>query len=255
MDSTMRSTCLLALLVSTATCLGQAIHPQAHAHNDYEHARPLFDAMDHGFRSVEVDIHLIDDRLYVAHGRPKASERRTLESLYLSPLDSMAALEAGRKFIDSITLLVDIKTNPTATLQKLLEVLRGYPRLFPTGIVRIIISGNRDYELILKSANVSIDGRPDDLGKGYPADKMPLISDQYRHWMQWNGKGTPNSSDLEKVRALAQRVHAENKKLRLWAIPDREEAWSVLLDAGVDLINTDRLEAMNMFLDKRSNNK
>ncbi|HQR43366.1 MAG TPA: hypothetical protein PLX97_11795 [Gemmatales bacterium] len=121
--------------------------------------------------------------------------------------------------------------------------------------MRIIISGNRDYELILKSANVSIDGRPDDLGKGYPADKMPLISDQYRHWMQWNGKGTPNSSDLEKVRALAQRVHAENKKLRLWAIPDREEAWSVLLDAGVDLINTDRLEAMNMFLDKRSNNK
>src|SRR5436190_12307328 len=29
--------------------------PQLHAHNDYEHKRPLFDALDHGFCSVEAD--------------------------------------------------------------------------------------------------------------------------------------------------------------------------------------------------------
>jgi hypothetical protein len=62
-------------------------------------------------------------------------------------------------------------------------------------------------------------------------------------------------SDLEKIRTLAQRVHAENKKLRLWAIPDNEEAWGVLLDAGVDLINTDQLEALNAYFNKRSSNK
>jgi len=28
----------------------------AHAHNDYLHARPLLDALDHGFCSVEADI-------------------------------------------------------------------------------------------------------------------------------------------------------------------------------------------------------
>lgn len=251
----MRLIWLLALLVSSGMSLGQAIHPQAHAHNDYEHARPLFDAMNNGFRSVEVDIHLIEGRLFVAHGRPKVSEGRTLETLYLNPIDSMAALEAGRKFIDSITLLVDIKTDPIATLKKLLEVLRGYPNLFSTGMVRVILSGNRDYELILKSGNVAIDGRPDDLGKGYTADKMPMISDQYRHWMHWNGKGKAKSSDLEKVRALAQRAHAEKKKLRLWAIPDNELVWGALLDAGVDLINTDRLEALNIFLTKRRNKR
>ena len=36
---------------------------RAHAHNDYEHTRPLFDALDHGFGSVEADVHLVDGRL------------------------------------------------------------------------------------------------------------------------------------------------------------------------------------------------
>ena len=32
-----------------------------HAHNDYTHHRPLFDALDHGFASVEADIRLNGD--------------------------------------------------------------------------------------------------------------------------------------------------------------------------------------------------
>lgn len=37
--------------------------PRAHAHNDYEHARPLLDALDHGFTSVEADVWLVDGEL------------------------------------------------------------------------------------------------------------------------------------------------------------------------------------------------
>lgn len=36
---------------------------QAHSHNDYEHARPLFDALDLGFCNVEADIYLVDGKL------------------------------------------------------------------------------------------------------------------------------------------------------------------------------------------------
>ena len=39
---------------------------RAHAHNDYEHARPLLDALAHGFCSVEADVHLIERQLLVA---------------------------------------------------------------------------------------------------------------------------------------------------------------------------------------------
>ena len=50
---------------------------RAHAHNDYLHARPLLDALDHGFCSVEADIYLVDGQLLVAHDRNKVDPRRT----------------------------------------------------------------------------------------------------------------------------------------------------------------------------------
>lgn len=252
----MRCTCLVAILLVAGLCHGQTAHPNAHAHNDYEHPRPLLDALHNGFRSIEADVHLIDGELYVSHSKPKPSPARTLKALYLNPLDSLVQ---HRAITLAVILFVDIKSDATTTLLKLLDVLRQYPRLFPPDstehLVRVVISGNRDYAMILDSRNVSIDGRPDDLGKGYSSDKMPLISDNFGNWMHWNGKGTPNASELQHIRSLARRVHSEDKKLRLWAIPDNEQAWGVLLDAGVDLINTDRLEDLHVFLTKREESR
>src|SRR6185436_16418009 len=57
----------------------------AHAHNDYLHTRPLLDALDHGFTSVEVDIFLVDGELLVAHTAREIKPDRTLEKLYLEP--------------------------------------------------------------------------------------------------------------------------------------------------------------------------
>ncbi|VXC12011.1 exported hypothetical protein [Arthrobacter sp. 9AX] len=56
------------------------------AHNDYEHDRPLFDALEHGFTSVEADVWLVDGELRVAHDLADAKQGVTLESLYLDPL-------------------------------------------------------------------------------------------------------------------------------------------------------------------------
>jgi hypothetical protein len=53
---------------------------RAHAHNDYEHARPLFDALDRGFCSVEADVYLIDGELLVAHDRKDVKAGRTLRN-------------------------------------------------------------------------------------------------------------------------------------------------------------------------------
>jgi hypothetical protein len=36
---------------------------RAHAHNDYEHDRPLFDALSNDFKSVEADIWLVGGEL------------------------------------------------------------------------------------------------------------------------------------------------------------------------------------------------
>src|SRR4051812_35240043 len=89
-----------------------------HAHNDYEHTRPLFDALDNGFCSVEADIHLVDGKLLVAHDSKEVRPDRTLQSLYLDPLRKRAKQNGGRIYAKgpvSIILLIDIKTDATPT--------------------------------------------------------------------------------------------------------------------------------------------
>src|SRR5256885_2951300 len=55
-----------------------------HAHNDYEHPHPLFDALDAGARSVEADVFLVNGKLLVAHSWVDVRPERSLQSLYRS---------------------------------------------------------------------------------------------------------------------------------------------------------------------------
>src|SRR5438270_1525514 len=93
------ATCLvllwrIAALAESTTQPVPLVH--VHAHNDYVHARPLLDALDHGFCSVEADIHLIGQTLLVAHDVDSVRADRTLQSLYLEPLRQRAKANGGR---------------------------------------------------------------------------------------------------------------------------------------------------------------
>jgi hypothetical protein len=108
--------------------------PQAHAHNDYEHARPLFDALDHGFCSVEADIWLTRDGLLIGHDRKDLKPGRTLQSLYLDPLRQRAQANGGRVYSGgpAFYLLIDVKTEAEATYAALDKVLAGYADILTT---------------------------------------------------------------------------------------------------------------------------
>ena len=85
--------------------------PNAHAHNDYAHPRPLLDALDQGFLSVEADIYLVGGELRVGHDRQDLKPGRTLEALYLDPLANRVRKNKGTVYGQPgvLTLLVDIK--------------------------------------------------------------------------------------------------------------------------------------------------
>src|SRR5690349_308307 len=94
--------CLAAAFIATAIEAAEPKPlPHAHAHNDYEHARPLFDALDRGFCSVEADIWLVDGALLVAHDKKDLKPARTLQSLYLDPLRERTKSNGGRVYPDS----------------------------------------------------------------------------------------------------------------------------------------------------------
>ncbi|MGW0734857.1 hypothetical protein [Streptomyces sp. NPDC002851] len=161
-------TTLAAALTATATATSTATatpepsarrrHPRplrrAHAHNDYLHPRPLLDALDHRFTSVEADIFLVDGQLLVAHEPAELDPSRTLESLYLDPLRARVRAGGGSVYPGwggSLQLLIDLKTEGASTYLELHRHLRRYRELCTTydhgrvhpGPVTAVISGDR----------------------------------------------------------------------------------------------------------------
>lgn len=254
---------LCLLLLFAGTLKAQVVPlPHAHAHNDYRHERPLLDALSHGFTSIEADVLLIDGELYVGHDMPQGSHTLpTLKDAYLEPLSRIVHNHRGQVYPDfggDFYLMIDIKTEAEATYQLLKQQLAAYQSMlsfaengqYHPGAVTVFLSGNRPIVTLRKESTrmVGIDGRPEDLGKNYASDLMPVISENYYKVIRWNGEGEIPAADYQKLTELTAKAHAEGKKVRLWASPDQENAWATLKKAGVDLINTDRLAELKEYL-------
>jgi hypothetical protein len=258
--------CLVALIVWTAAARAEqkSVAPlaQAHAHNDYLHKRPLLDALDNGFTSVEADIFLVDGKLLVAHAVRQQKPERTLETLYLDPLRERIKANGGSVYGDGkpFHLLVDLKSAGVPTYRALAEVLACYADLL--SVVRngklepkalsVTVSGDRPRELMAAESvrYAGYDGRVSDLDSDEPADFMPLVSDSWGSQFRWRGQGPLGDAERAKLLELVSKAHAKGRKIRFWAAPDRSDAWRELHAAGVDLINTDDLEGLARFLRK-----
>ncbi|ANP53451.1 hypothetical protein J2Z21_007736 [Streptomyces griseochromogenes] len=240
----------------------------AHAHNDYEHPRPLFDALDHRFGSVEADIFLVGDQLLIGHDASELDPTRTLESLYLDPLSALVEAGRGRVYRGwrrPLQLLIDIKTEGSSTYLELDRHLRRYPHLFTRyahgrvrrGPVTAVISGDRAARIPMEAQTerrAFYDGRLTDLGSPAPASFIPLISDNWTQSFTWLGEGPFPEAERQKLRGITGAAHARGQVIRFWATPDaagpaRDALWTELLAGGVDYLNTDDLTGLEMFLD------
>ena len=237
--------------------IAQSVIP-GHAHNDYENDGPLSDALSLGFMAIEVDIHLIEDEIYVSHDRPQILEAsKTLDALYLKPLEYHIEMNDGvvyQNYDGHVLLMIDIKTDAVLSYRKLVEKLAYYPTIMAkSSQVKFLVSGNRPVDLIAKNGTglIGLDGRLSD-GEVVTSDIAPIVSDNYINHFGWDGNDTMPEKELMKLKQLVNRVHAKGQKLRLWAAPDKPNCWEVLLVNGVDIINTDRLAEFSDFMKKYS---
>jgi hypothetical protein len=102
---------------------------KAHAHNDYWHSHPLYDALDHGFTSVEADVFLVNGELLVGHDWSELRPDRTLRSLYLDPLKKIIQQNGGSVYPEyphDFFLWIDVKTDGEFTYRVLHEQLLQY---------------------------------------------------------------------------------------------------------------------------------
>lgn len=212
--------------------------PKLHSHNDYDQNVPFWKAYACGSNSIEVDVFLKNGKLYATHDEKYIVEDRTIESLYLDPLNKAEELKLGNQ--QPVQLLIDFKSEAYTTLKALVKVLKKYPKLIGNNKYRFVISGNRP--------------KPEDYNK-YPdyiwfdyqsLDEIPtkdwskvaLVSLGFSKYSKWDGTTPMDKETREKLAGMAAIAHSYQKPFRFWAFPDTELAWKTCLELGIDFVNT-----------------
>lgn len=235
------------------------------AHNDYSHKRPLYDALDNGFTHLEADIYLRNGKLLVAHILPAIQSKGTLENLYFAPLKESinGKNKQAARPLSPITLMIDIKSGANKTYEALQVLLRKYRSIisgyengnYVQRQINVVLTGNKPYKKLKEERNrlAFID---EDLTKTYRDTLSKNIyqtaSCKYSKMLGWNGKGEMPVAERKKLCAFVAMAHKFGKKVRLWASPENEGVWKGLLSCGVDLINTDKLAELKVFLQERN---
>ncbi|KAK3079967.1 hypothetical protein LTS18_003481 [Coniosporium uncinatum] len=165
-------------LYSYPTDFTRGIIPKPlHSHNDYWRDVPFYSALSWGAVSVEADVWLMNDTLYVGHELSALTTSRTLDSLYIQPiLDTLTRQNPNTPFVSStadrhgvfdtssgqtLYLFIDLKTPGLTTwpaVLSALEPLRAGNWLTTyngtvviPGPVTIIGTGNTPFSYFAKS--------------------------------------------------------------------------------------------------------
>ncbi len=225
----------------------------AHSHNDYEQKIPFWTAYNEGFGSIEADIFLEKDSLYIAHDTEELKAHKTLREYYLEPLVKLVKQNNGYAYQDSskpLQILIDLKTDSINTLNALIVLLKQYPSLINTTSLQFVITGNRpDQSLFTSYASfIWFDG---ELWKDYSKESLTrivMLSDDLNNYSHWNGKGKPPAKEWQALTNAVKKAHELGKKVRFWDAPDFINAWYEFMRLGVDYINTDNIVALAAFL-------
>jgi hypothetical protein len=230
---------------------------QGHSHNDYWRAHPLTDALQRGFKSVEADVFLADGALLVGHSPEELQPGKTLESLYLQPLQELARREKKlyrRK--SALYVYLDFKTAGPATYARLVPVLQQYESLLvkpggkrKRGLIKVILTGNYPDDLVRadKARLVYLDGKVPDLGQGLDDQLFPVVSANWSSYFKWQGQGDIPPAEARLLEAWNQQALKNGQQIRFWNVSENDEQqvkalWRVLLSYKSILVGTDHLD-------------
>jgi len=239
---------LIAFLGCGASMWAQGALPavKGHAHNDYVHPHPLFDALHEGFRSVEVDLQVTFGKLTVAHTPFGVFRNRKIQHLYLDRLREIIHANNGSVYGDGkvFYLVIEIKMRPKQAMPHLKQILASYQDIIST--YRDSTKQQRPIDVIMIAHTPDDFGQHDSLryagcemhgGQGH-ALFYPLVSIV--------AKDT-SAAAFAVIKQQISSIHQQGQIVRAWGKNDDEATWDFLLKAGVDLVHTDRLSDFRKF--------
>jgi hypothetical protein len=239
---------------------------RAHAHRHAEQSRALYEALEHGFTSVEADVWLVDGELRVGHDLCDTKPGASLRSSYLEPLARRVRRNGGsvyRQWSGSVQLLIDVKSDAASSYCAIESELAEHSSLLTNwtngreraGPVTAVVSGNRplDHMLGQRTRLAGYDGRLTDLGSRLAPSLMPIVSDDWERHFHWRGLGPMPADERAKLRRVVAAARAAGYAIRFWNTPDqstpaRTAVWWEELAAGVDYLNTDDAPGLRDFL-------
>ncbi|MDD7886957.1 alkaline phosphatase [Flavivirga sp. 57AJ16] len=226
-------------LIAEATSQEKKEHIKIHSHNDYAQKVPFWTAYNCGLNSIEIDVFLKQDTLFVTHSENEISSYNTVKTLYFEPLQTI--FDSKAELSQDIQLLVDIKSEAVPTLKSLIEILESYPKLINSKKLSFVISGNqpKPETFITYPSYIKFDYQSLEPLSNEDFTKVGLISLPFRKFSIWNGKGRLTREDYTRVSEVIEKAHSYKKPFRFWGCPDSKTAWKAFIDLGVDFINTD----------------
>jgi hypothetical protein len=227
-----------------------------HAHNDYEHTHPLFDALDQHFDSVEADVWWSGTDLGVSHLGPPF--KGTLKDLYLDPLAAKVSANGGSVYGDGkpFWLWIDIKESRIEIQDALAAQLSSYAMftLFDDqqetpGAVTVVLTGDASAKQALAARapprawiRDSNDYAPTDP----PADThWGYYAVNYFTFLTWAGDGTTiPRAQKQQLKNLIDGAHVTGRKLRIYSSPEVPAYWAAAKELGLDFNSTDDLAGL-----------
>ncbi len=232
-----------------------------HAHNDYMHKRPLFEALESGFTSIEIDVFLHKNDLIVSHTAAGLDKKPDIEELYLKPIRKVIQDNGGvvyKGYAGPVIFMIDFKTGGNETYAKLKEILDKYQDILAVysndsvikpGPIHILISGNKPFEPVMKEKTgyATIDAGIQALKQTKYDAVITRYSDTWGNYFAWTGDGPMPADEKARLDDLVAQAHKKGKQIRFYGAPDKEAVWRMLLDAHVDWVNTDKLKEYQKF--------
>ncbi|KAM5453586.1 hypothetical protein MaudCBS49596_002789 [Microsporum audouinii] len=239
-------------------------------------------ALSVGCISIEADVFLFNDTLYVGHEESALSKERTLQSLYIDPLMGVLKKTNPKSpFVNGPTrhgvfdasagqtlyLWIDVKNSGEKAwphIVKALQPLRDANYLtkiqnnetMVPGAVTVIGTGGTPLSQVVSVADRDYfyDGPLKDL-TGFTSLISPIASTSLMEVVgeiTSDGENPLNSTQLEAIRDQIKMAKTKGIGVRYWETPGwpirvRNELWRTLWKEGVALLNADDVHAAKEF--------
>ena len=267
MNKVLNFTVLILILGICSVNAQVKLMPNFVSTQEFETDKDIWPTFTQGVVHYAAEIMYIYGEVYITSQMPDSANhsKPTFRSSYLLPIYSQYKKNQGKvhpNFDDEMYLFLNIKYDPKKTYNKIWEQLSPYHEMLTyrvgpqwhEGKLKVIFVGNAPMKTFQQErvCFVAAQGTASDLEKNYDNKVMPLIGIDFEKEVDWNGVGKMPFDVYKKFKEVITKAHGQNKKVRVYNLPEEAAIWEVMYTAGVDMISGKNPAEFQSFLDTKN---